>query len=77
MGLGLHTVRLCRPDLEWLCNLQCHVTTWDWVNNGFTVWTQSRVVMQSTMSCDHMGLGEQLIDYVDPIPCGYAIHHVM
>ena len=30
----------------------------------------SQVVMQSTMSCDHMGLGEQLIHCVDPIPCG-------
>ena len=72
-ALGQHS----ESNPMWLCNPRCHVTTWDWVNCGFTMLTQSHVVMQSTMSCDHMGMGELWIHCVDPIPCGYAIHDVM
>ena len=64
MDIGL-VVSLYSPKPTWLCNPQCHVTRWDWVNNGFTVG------MQSTMSCDHMGLGEQWIH------CGTQSHVIM
>ena len=77
VGQGPRVTCSCTQSHAVICNRQCHVITWDWVNSGFTLLTQSHVVMQFAMSFDHMGLGQQWIYCVDPIPRGYVIRNIM